>query len=109
MFEEKTYKSLYVVSSYDYRTPHLEYNWINVLSKRVEKEPVSNKAFAYDGVDAFFFDSHKIWKVIHFLASTEEVISFNLKWLIFIFSDHYFLVNNSMFYLYLSLRTNALM
>ena len=82
--EKKNYESPYVVSSYDDRTSHLEYNWIDVLSEKVEKEPVSNIAFAYDGFDAFFFDSPKIWKVIHILY-------------------------NSIFYLYLSLRTNALM
>ena len=61
MFErEKNYKSPYVVSSYDDRMSHLEYYWIDVLSEKVEKEPVSNIAYAYDGVDAFFVDAPKM-------------------------------------------------
>jgi len=35
----------------------LENNWIDVLSQKIEKEPVSNIALANDGIDAFFFDS----------------------------------------------------
>jgi len=33
----------------------LENNWVDVLSQKVEKEPVSNIALANDGINAFFF------------------------------------------------------
>ena len=43
------------VTKFHQRWAYLENNWVDVLSQKVEKEPVSNIALANDGINAFFF------------------------------------------------------